>query len=86
MTSAGRGDARIGCSGFVYRDWRGIVYPEKLAMRLWFEHYATLFDTVVINNTFYRLPPPVTVEKWEAQAPDCFYYAMKLWLFGSHRC
>jgi uncharacterized protein YecE (DUF72 family) len=69
----------------VYKDWRGIVYPEGLPQRRWFEHYASLFDTVEINNTFYRLPPPETVEKWSAQAPDGFTYAVKLGGFGSHR-
>ena len=54
-----RGVARVGCSGWVYRDWRGIVYPEHLPQRAWFAHYATLFDTVEINNTFYRLPAAV---------------------------
>jgi uncharacterized protein YecE (DUF72 family) len=61
------------------------VYPEKLPQRLWFEHYATLFDTVEVNNTFYRLPPPETVEKWEAAAPPGFLYCCKLGQFGSHR-
>jgi uncharacterized protein YecE (DUF72 family) len=69
----------------MYRDWRGIVYPPRLAQKAWFEHYATLFDTVEINNTFYRLPPPSTVEHWAAQAPPGFEYAVKLGQFGSHR-
>jgi uncharacterized protein YecE (DUF72 family) len=80
-----RGRAHIGCSGFVYRDWRGIVYPDKLPQRRWFEHYSTLFDTVELNSTFYRLPPASTVEKWAAQAPPGFVYAVKLGAFGSHR-
>ena len=80
-----RGRAYVGCSGWQYKDWRGVVYPQKLAQRLWFQHYTTLFDTVEINNTFYRLPPPTTVEGWEAQAPDGFTYAVKLGQFGSHR-
>jgi uncharacterized protein YecE (DUF72 family) len=80
-----RGRARVGCSGWMYKDWRGVVYPEKLPQRAWFEYYATLFDTVEINNTFYRLPPPSTVEKWAAQAPAGFEYAVKLGAFGSHR-
>ena len=46
--------ARVGCSGWMYRHWRGVVYPESLPQRRWFEHYANLFDTVEINNTFYR--------------------------------
>lgn len=79
------GRAHIGCSGWVYKDWRGPVYPEKWPQRRWFEHYATLFDTVEINNTFYRLPPASTVEGWAAQAPPGFAYALKLGQFGSHR-
>ncbi|HUQ40746.1 MAG TPA: DUF72 domain-containing protein [Acidimicrobiales bacterium] len=79
------GDVRVGCSGWVYKDWRGLFYPEKLAQRRWFEFYAGHFDTVEINNTFYRLPPPSTVELWAEQAPPGFVYAMKLGQFGSHR-
>ena len=82
---AARGRARVGCSGWMYKDWRGLVYPQKLPQRAWFEYYATLFDTVEINNTFYRLPPPSTVEKWAEQAPPDFEYAVKLDAFGSHR-
>jgi uncharacterized protein YecE (DUF72 family) len=83
MVPAGR--AYVGCSGWMYRDWRGVVYPRELPVKRWFEHYATRFDTVEINNTFYRLPPPSTVEGWAAQAPRGFVYAVKLGAFGSHR-
>ena len=85
MSSAGTGRAHVGCSGFVYRDWRGIVYPEKLPQRRWFEHYSGLFDTVELNTTFYRLPAAATVEGWAAQAPPGFTYSAKLGAFGSHR-
>ena len=83
MTSAGR--ARVGCSGWVYRHWRGPVYPESLPQRRWFEHYATLFDTVEVNNSFYRLPTQAAVDGWAAQAPPGFVYSLKLGAFGSHR-
>ena len=77
--------ARVGCSGWVYPDWRGIVYPTGLPQRDWFAHYATRFDTVEVNSTFYRLPRPETVDLWAAQAPAGFVYALKLGQFGSHR-
>ena len=77
--------AHVGCSGWMYNDWRGVVYPERLPMRRWFDHYSTMFDTVEINNTFYRLPEAATVEGWAAQAPPGFVYAIKLGQFGSHR-
>ncbi len=80
-----RAAARIGCSGWSYRDWRGVVYPDQLPQSRWFEHYATLFDTVELNNTFYRLPTSAAVERWAAAAPKGFVYATKLGMFGSHR-
>ena len=79
------GRVHVGCSGWSYRDWRGPVYPERAPARTWFDLYAQRFDTVEINNTFYRLPPPTTVEGWAAQAPAGFTYAVKLGQFGSHR-
>ena len=79
------GALRVGCSGWSYRDWRVVVYPEGLPPRRWFEHYATLFDTVELNSTFYRLPAATTVTKWADQAPPGFLYAAKVGQFGSHR-
>ena len=78
------GVARVGCSGWIYRDWRGIVYPEHLPQRAWFEHYATLFDTVEINNTFYRLPRRRPSRRGPRR-PAGFEYALKVGQFGSHR-
>ena len=79
------GEVRVGCSGWSYKDWRGVVYPADAPARTWFSLYAARFDTVEINNTFYRLPPPSTVEAWAAQAPPGFCYALKVGQFGSHR-
>ena len=56
------GDIHVGCSGWVYKHWRGIFYPEGLPQKRWFEHYAEEFDTVEINNSFYRLPLAETFE------------------------
>jgi len=75
----------VGCSGWSYADWRGPVYPADAARRTWFGLYADRFDTVEVNNTFYRLPSVDTVEAWAAQAPASFVYAVKLGQFGSHR-
>jgi uncharacterized protein YecE (DUF72 family) len=79
------GRAFVGCSGWTYADWRGVVYPADVPQKRWFEHYAAMFDTVEINNTFYRLPAPSTADLWAAQAPPGFVYAVKLGGFGSHR-
>jgi uncharacterized protein YecE (DUF72 family) len=68
---------RIGCSGWMYKHWRGLFYPREMPARRWFAHYAAAFDTVEINNSFYRLPKPETFEKWRDQAPPGFRYAVK---------
>jgi uncharacterized protein YecE (DUF72 family) len=68
---------RIGTSGWNYKSWRGTVYPKGLPARRWLEHYATLFDTVEVNATFYRLQPPDVPRSWAAQTPDDFVFAVK---------
>jgi uncharacterized protein YecE (DUF72 family) len=68
---------RIGCSGWAYKHWRGLFYREGLPQARWFGRYAEEFDTVEINNSFYRLPPPETFAKWRDQAPPGFCYAVK---------
>ncbi|HEY0627768.1 MAG TPA: DUF72 domain-containing protein [Sphingomicrobium sp.] len=68
---------RVGCSGWVYKHWRGLFYPEEMPQKRWFEHYVAHFDTVEINNSFYRLPAASTFDGWREQAPDGFCYAVK---------
>ena len=68
---------RIGCSGWNYRHWRERFYPKDLPQRRWFDFYAEHFDTVEINNSFYRLPKAETFEAWRRQAPPGFCYAVK---------
>lgn len=75
---------RIGCSGWNYKHWRGPFYPDRMPMRSWFDHYAAEFDTVEINNTFYRLPEPETFAAWRSRAPARFLYAIKASRFLTH--
>jgi uncharacterized protein YecE (DUF72 family) len=75
---------RVGCSGWSYSHWRGSVYPEGVPQRRWLEHYATLFDTVEVNATFYRLPRRETVKAWVAQTPADFVFAVKASRFLTH--
>jgi uncharacterized protein YecE (DUF72 family) len=75
---------RIGCSGWQYRHWRGSFYPPELSQTRWFAHYALHFDTVEINNTFYRLPEAATFENWRERAPLHFLYSVKASRFLTH--
>ena len=75
---------RIGCSGWQYAHWRGDFYPGDLPQRQWFEYYAAHFNTVEINNTFYRLPESPTFAAWKRRAPRGFVYAVKASRFLTH--
>src|SRR4051812_16127740 len=68
---------RVGCSGWIYRHWRAAFYPEALAVKRWFAHYAAQFETVELNNSFYRLPKAEAFDAWREQAPAGFRYAVK---------
>jgi uncharacterized protein YecE (DUF72 family) len=78
------GRVHVGCSGWQYKHWRGDFYPAGLPQSRWFAHYALSFDTVEINNSFYRLPEATTFAKWREQAPRHFVYAVKASRFLTH--
>jgi uncharacterized protein YecE (DUF72 family) len=80
----GRCEIRIGTSGWHYDHWQGRFYPDKLPKTRWLQHYAQHFNTVEINNTYYHLPRPTTVENWRAQAPPGFVYAVKANRYITH--
>src|SRR6476660_5094384 len=75
---------RIGCSGWNYADWRGRVYPKGCPTSRWLEHYATLFDTVEVNSTFYRLAKRDAVARWVEQTPRGFCFAVKASRYLTH--
>ena len=74
----------IGCSGWNYPHWRQTVYPKGLPARRWLEYYATLFETVEVNNTFYRLPSRSAVANWVEQTPPGFLFTIKASRFLTH--
>jgi uncharacterized protein YecE (DUF72 family) len=75
---------RIGCSGWNYRSWRESFYPPKTPPSRWLEHYASVFDTVEVNTTFYRLPSRDSVARWVEQTPDGFTFALKASRYLTH--
>jgi uncharacterized protein YecE (DUF72 family) len=74
---------RIGCSGWNYASWKDEFYEGRPA-RLWLEHYARHFDTVEVNNTFYRLPNTAAVANWERTAPRDFTFTIKMSRYLTH--
>jgi uncharacterized protein YecE (DUF72 family) len=77
-------ELRIGCSGFSYQHWRGIFYPEHLAERRRLGYYSSVFSTVELNVTFYRLPRPATFDLWYKETPPEFGYSVKGSRFITH--
>jgi uncharacterized protein YecE (DUF72 family) len=77
-------EVRVGCSGWNYTHWRELVYPKGLPPARWLDYYATLFDTVEVNATFYRLPRTAAVERWANESPPGFLFAVKMSRYVTH--
>lgn len=80
----GSGVLWVGTSGWQYRDWRGVLYPDGVPQRRWLQHYASRFGCVEVNNAFYRLPERSTFEAWRDQTPDGFVVAVKVSRYLTH--
>jgi Uncharacterized conserved protein len=75
----------LGCSGWYYNDWAGRFYPEKLSKSRWLEYYSKQFNTVEINNTFYRFPNEKSVQGWYNKTPENFKFTLKVNQIITHR-
>lgn len=67
----------IGCSGFHYKHWKNVFYPEGLPQKKWFDFYCEHFNTLELNVTFYRFPQLSFLENWYAKSPDSFRFSIK---------
>ncbi|MFW6048785.1 MAG: DUF72 domain-containing protein [Candidatus Bipolaricaulota bacterium] len=69
---------RVGTSGYSYDDWKGVVYPDRLAKKDFLKHYSNFFGITEINFTYYRLPDPGIFRNIIDKAPDDFLFSVKL--------
>ncbi len=74
----------IGCSGWNYSHWQGVFYPEDVPKKKWLQFYATIFNTVEINATFYRQFKDSTYINWYNKVPQDFCYSVKMSKFITH--
>jgi len=74
----------IGTSGYIYPHWEGIFYPGDWPKSKKLEYYSQHFDTVELNNTFYRLPGEKAFEGWRKRTPKNFIFAVKVSRFITH--
>ncbi len=78
-------ELRIECSGFSYRHWKDAFYPAGLPQGKWFAYYCTVFSTVELNVTFYRLPLATTFDAWYSGMPSDFVFSLKGSRFITHK-
>ncbi|HVT01418.1 MAG TPA: DUF72 domain-containing protein [Patescibacteria group bacterium] len=67
----------VGTSGFNYKSWRGDFYPAELPQTEWLKFYASKFNSVEINNSFYVTVKPATYKNWNEQTPSDFQFVVK---------
>ena len=74
----------IGCSGYYYSNWKKGFYPEKCPPSKWLQHYSSIFNTVELNGTFYRMPRLSTLKKQAENTPDDFKFSVKMNKYVTH--
>ncbi len=79
-----QGKIYIGTSGYSYENWEGDFYPRSLDKKDWLSFYAENFNSVEINNSFYRLPARETFKKWAALTPLEFVFSVKASRYITH--
>ncbi|MEW5925005.1 MAG: DUF72 domain-containing protein [Candidatus Zixiibacteriota bacterium] len=67
----------IGTSGYSYKDWLGNFYPQFCPSADFLRFYATIFNTVEIDSTYYRIPRKDSITKWYKTTPDNFIFSAK---------
>jgi uncharacterized protein YecE (DUF72 family) len=77
LDAVSHGKIHIGISGWRYKGWRGIFYPEKLPQRRELEFASRRFDTIELNGSFYSLQRPESFSQWHDETPPDFTFAIK---------
>ena len=75
----------VGTSGYGYKEWKGIFYPEKISPQEMLHFYSERLGAVEINYTFYHMPTEKVLASWAAQVPDDFSFALKAPQVITHR-
>jgi uncharacterized protein YecE (DUF72 family) len=69
---------RMGTSAFTAAGWEGSFYPEGMKPADYLSYYAKHFNSVELDNTFYRAPSKTVVEGWAKKTPEDFVFAAKV--------
>jgi uncharacterized protein YecE (DUF72 family) len=71
------GKVHVGTMGWSYAFWVGDFYPKGLRCEAYLAEYSKHFNSVEVDNTFYRIPSADTVRTWETQTPEGFLFSAK---------
>ena len=67
----------LGTSSFTATGWQGSFYPQNMRSRDFLSYYASKFQTVEIDSTFYGTPSASTVASWNEKTPGDFIFATR---------
>ncbi|WP_207425294.1 DUF72 domain-containing protein [Pedobacter sp. SYSU D00535] len=73
-----------GASGIVLPVPNKSLYPPEFQERSRLEYYASLFNSLEVNSSFYKLPIAKTVKRWAESVPQHFKFTFKLWKEITH--
>jgi uncharacterized protein YecE (DUF72 family) len=73
-----------GTSGLVLPVPNKQLYPPQFQDKSRLTYYASLFNSIEINSSFYKVPMASTVKKWASEVPDGFRFTFKLWRDITH--
>lgn len=74
----------IGTSGYYYSNWKKYFYPINLSQNDYLKYYSNYFNSVEINNTFYKIPSKKTITKWYNDTPTNFKFIIKMNNYITH--
>jgi len=83
MDTRHQNQIRIGTSGIVLPVTKS-AFPEAFKTGTRLHYYASLFNTLEVNSSFYKIPRFSTFEKWSNEVPDHFTFTVKLWRGITH--
>jgi len=68
----------LGTQGWNYEGWLGSFYPRNSKTKELLGLYASIFDTVEVDSTFYAIPSENSVKGWMERTPASFSFSLKL--------
>jgi len=84
LHSLGMSHFFVGTSGLVLPVPNKQHFPEEYRSGTRLRYYASLFNTIEINSSFYKIPQPATFGKWAGEVPEGFRFTVKLWRGITH--